>query len=117
MDDVITVTIKCLYLYVPNLIPSVETQLMFNEAFQNNYKITFDEWYTGRRILSTLLVQHDLESAQQVNSPKYLFSAHQTNLRTTTPDKKLIKLYSIIWIFENIMLRLMVEDILEIVFL
>ena len=46
MADDIDVTINSLYLYVPNLIPSFETQLMFNEATQNNYKISFDEWYT-----------------------------------------------------------------------
>ena len=46
MADDINVTIISLYLYVPNLIPSVETQSMFNEATQNNYKISFDEWFT-----------------------------------------------------------------------
>ena len=63
---------------------------MFNEATQNKYKITFDEWYTERRLISDLLVQHDTGSAQQVNAPKYLIIAHQTSLRTTTPNKKLI---------------------------
>ena len=37
------VTINKLCLYVPNLIPSVETQVMLNEATQNNYKIFYDE--------------------------------------------------------------------------
>ena len=37
MADDINVTFNNLYLYIPNLIPSVETQLMFNEATQNNY--------------------------------------------------------------------------------
>ena len=68
---------------------------MFSEAAQNVYKIYFDEWYTERRITSHLLVQQDIGSAQQVNSPKYLISAHQTQLRTATLDKKLIQLYSI----------------------
>ena len=36
MAEDINVTINNLYLFVPNLIPSVETQLMFNEATQNN---------------------------------------------------------------------------------
>ena len=36
MVDDIKVTINNLYLFLPNLIPSVETQLMFNEATQNN---------------------------------------------------------------------------------
>ena len=34
MEDVINVTINNLYLFIPNLIPSVETQLMVNEATQ-----------------------------------------------------------------------------------
>ena len=88
MADDINVTNNSLYLYIPNLIPSVETQLMFNEATQTIHKISFDEWYIERRIISDLLVQHDIGSAEQANSPKYLISAHQTNLRTTTPDKK-----------------------------
>ena len=49
MTDDIDVTNNNLYLYVPNLIPSVETQLMFNEATQNIYKIFYDEWFTERR--------------------------------------------------------------------
>ena len=35
MGDDINVTINSLYLHIPNLIPSVETHLMFNEATQN----------------------------------------------------------------------------------
>ena len=100
MDDDIDVTINSLYLFIPNLIPSVETQLMFNEATQSNYKISFDEWYTERRIITDLLVQHDIGSAQNVIQPKYLICAHQTNLRTATPDKKIN-----IAIFDNMDLR------------
>ena len=100
MDDDITVTINSLYLYLPNLIPPVETQLMFKEATQNNYKISFDEWYTEKRLISDLIVEHDMGSAQNVNSPKYMSCAHQTSLRTTTPDKKFI-----IAIFDNLDLR------------
>ena len=40
MADDIIVIINNLYLYVPNLTPSVETQVMFNEVTQNNYKIS-----------------------------------------------------------------------------
>ena len=100
MADGINVTINSLYLYIPNLIPSVETKLMFNEATQNNYKISFDEWYTERRIISDLLVQHDIGSAKNVIQPNYMISAHQTNLRTTNPDKKIN-----IAIFNNMDLR------------
>ena len=50
MEDEINVTINSLYLYTPNLIPSFETQVMFNETTQNNYMISLDEWYTERRV-------------------------------------------------------------------
>ena len=73
---------------IPNLIPSVENHLMFNEATQNKYKISYDEDYTERRLLSDMIVQVDMGSAQQVKSPKYLSFAHQTKNRTKLPDKK-----------------------------
>ena len=100
MDDGINVTIKSLYLHKPNLTPSVETHLMFNQPTQNIYEITFDGWYTERRLISDLLCQHDIGSAQQLNSPKYLISAHQTSLRTISLHKKIN-----IGIFDNLDLR------------
>ena len=36
-----------------------------------------------------MIVQHDIGSAQQVNSPKYLICAHQTKDRTSALDKKI----------------------------
>ena len=89
MGDDKKVTKNKLYLFVPNLIPSVETQLVFKEATQKNYKISFDEFYTERRVISDMFVQHDIGSAQQVNRPKYLISAHQTEDRTSALDKKI----------------------------
>ena len=95
MADDIKVTINNLYLFIPNLTPSVETQLMFNEATHNNNKTSCDEWYTKRRVKSNLLGQLDIGSAQQVNSPKYLIRAHQTKDRNTTPKKIIILRYLI----------------------
>ena len=87
MADDINVTINSLYLYVPQLIPSTTTQVMFNEAIMNNYTITFDSWYTERKISNDgRELQVDIGSAQHINSPKYLISAFQTNARTT-PNK------------------------------
>ena len=83
-----------------NLIPSVEIRLIFAEAYQNVYKISFDGCYTERRIVSDKIIQHDKRSAQQVSSAKYMISAHHINLRTTTPDKKIN-----IAIFDNMDLR------------
>ena len=85
MVDDINVTINNSYLYVPNLIPSVETQVMFNEATQNNYKISYDEWFTERRIISDTITQLDIGSSQNVESPKYLIGAHQTRDRIDAP--------------------------------
>ena len=100
MHDDVIVTINSLYLYIPNLITSAETQIMFNEAIQSFYKITFDECYTERRLVSDLTVQHDIGSAQQVNSLTYLINAHRTSLRTTTLEKKIN-----IAMFDNLDLR------------
>ena len=106
MADDIHVTINNLYLYVPNLIPNVETQVMFNEATQTqkNYEISFDEWYTERRILSDTSTQMDIGTSQQVNSPEYLIGAHQTRIRADTANIK-----NIIAIFDNPNLQYYVE--------
>ena len=100
MADDINVTTNNLYLYVPNLIPNVETQVMFNEATQNNYKISFDEWYTERRIISDTITQMDIGTSQHVNSPKYLIGAHQTRIRADTANKN-----NNIAIFDNLNLQ------------
>ena len=100
MGDDIDVTINNLYLYVPNLIPSVETQVMFNEAIQNNYKIFYDEWFTERRIISDTITQLDIGSSQNVQSPKYLIGSHQTRARADTVNKN-----NNIAIFDHINLR------------
>ena len=74
-------TINSLYLYVFFLNPSTETQLMFKESIQNNYRMFFDEWYKERRINIDQKYQVDIGSAQAVNSPRYLICAHQSEDR------------------------------------
>ena len=100
MDDDINVTINNLYLYVPNLIPSVETQVVFNEATQNNYKISYDEYFTERRVISDMITEADIGSSQPVKSPKYLIGAHQTRTRADTANKN-----NNIAIFDNLNLQ------------
>ena len=56
MTDDINVTINNFYLFILNLIPYVETQSMFNGATQNNYKISYNEYFTERRVISDSLV-------------------------------------------------------------
>ena len=87
MADDINVTINNFYLYEPNLIPSVETQVLFNEATQNNYKITSDDWYAERRVISDTITQLNIGSSQNVQSPKYLIGARQTRIRADTANK------------------------------
>ena len=65
--------------------PSVETQVLFNEATQNNYKVPYDEYFTERRLISDMIVQVDIGSSQKVNNPKYLICAHQLKDRIDTP--------------------------------
>ena len=64
MADDIKVTINSLYLFVPNLTPSVETQLLFNETIQNRYEISSDEYYTQRHLTSEMIVQVDMGLVQ-----------------------------------------------------
>ena len=98
--DQINVTINSLYLFVPFLIPTTETQLLFNESIQNINRIFFDEWYTERRIVTDQTYQVDIGSAQSVNSPKYLICAHQTAARLNGSNKR-----NNISIFDNLNVR------------
>ena len=85
MTDGINVTNNNLYLYVSNLTTSVETQVMFNEAIQINFKISHDEYFTERRIISDMITQLDIGSCQNEQRPKYFIGAHQTRDRVDTP--------------------------------
>ena len=76
MTDDKKVTINNLYLYVQNLIPNVETQVMLNESAQNKYQISFDGWYTERRVISDTITQLDIGTSQHASSPKHLIGAH-----------------------------------------
>ena len=96
----INVTINSLYLFVTFLIPTTETQLMFNESTQNNYRIFLDEWYTELRIVADQIFQVDIGSAQSVNSPKFMICAHQTEATSALPNKR-----NNISIFDNINVR------------
>ena len=62
---------------------------MFYESIQNKYRIFFDDLFTERRVVSDTITQVDIGSAQSVNSPKYLITAHQTAARINAPDKEL----------------------------
>ena len=73
---------------------------MFDEATQNEYKISYEEYYKERRFISDMIVGIDIGSGQPVSSPKYLIFAPQTRLRMEIPNKNIN-----IAIFDNIDLR------------
>ena len=84
----INVTIITLHLFVLVLIPNTETEVMFNESIKNNYKITYDSWYSERKLSTDgNELQVDFGSVQQVNSPKYLVGAFQTADRIAANKK------------------------------
>ena len=95
------VTLNSCYLFVPILIPNTETQLMFNENIKNKYTITYDSWYTERKLSSDgNELQVDIGSAQHVNSPKYLIASFETANSIAAP----IKLEKVA-IFDNVIVR------------
>ena len=85
----INVSINSLYLFVRVVIPNTETQVMFNESIKNNYTITYDSWYTERKLSTDgTELQVDIGSAENVNSRKYLIAAFQTLDRVGTHNKE-----------------------------
>ena len=61
---------------------------MFNEPIMNKYSISFDSWYTDRKVkIDGLEFQVEIGTAQNNNSPKYLMVDHQTADRLNIPSK------------------------------
>ena len=54
---------------------------------QNICKLSYDDWYTEKRIITDSEYQVDIGSAQSVNSTKCLICAHQTDTRSNIPYK------------------------------
>ena len=73
---------------MPIPIPNTQTQVMFNEPFMNNYTITFDSWYTERKVSNDgRIIPVDIGSAQHFNCPKNLIGVFQTHIRIGVPNK------------------------------
>ena len=76
-------------MFVPIPTPNTETQVIFNESIKNTYTITFDSWYTKRKIVTDGgEFQVDIASSQSTNSPKFLIAAHQTEARIGTANER-----------------------------
>ena len=83
-DDDVNVTINSISLFIPQLIPSPETQVIFNEAISQTFTLSYEPWTTDRKPVDTAReFQLDISSASNINSPLYLIAAHQ---KTQRPD-------------------------------
>ena len=75
-------------MYIPIFFPKVGTPALFNDRSKNIYRVSFDSWYTERKIDNDgLKFQVDIGSAQHVNSTKFFIAAHQLVNRNDLPEK------------------------------
>ena len=83
-DNDVNVTINSISLFVPQKIPSPETQVIFNEAIPKTFTLSYESWTTDRKPVDTgREFQIDISSASNISSPLYLIAAHQ---KTQRPD-------------------------------
>ena len=83
-DNDVNVTINSISLFIPQIIPSPETQVIFNEAISQTFTLSYESWTTDRKPVDTAReFQVDISSASNINSPLYLIAAHQ---KTQRPD-------------------------------
>ena len=81
-DNDVNVTINSISLFVPQIIPSPETQVIFNEAVSQTFTLSYESWTTDRKPLDAAReFQIDISSASNINSPLYLIAAHQKTQR------------------------------------
>ena len=91
-DDDVNVTINCISLFIPQLIPSPETQVISHEAISHTFTLSYESWTTDRKPVDTAReFQLDISSASNINSPLYLIAAHQKTQRAdpANPAKNL----------------------------
>ena len=61
---------------------------MFNDSCKDSFTLSFDSWSTDRKTVDTQLeYQVDIGSAQNINTPNYLVTVHQTVARVGVPNK------------------------------
>ena len=83
-DNDVKVTINSISLFVPQIIPTPETQVIFNEAISKTFTLSYESWTTDRKPVDTAReFQLDISPASDINSPLYLIAAHQ---KTQRPD-------------------------------
>ena len=83
-ENDVNVTINSINLFIPQIIPSPESQVYFNEAISKTFTLSYESWTTDRKPVNTAReFQIDISSASNINSPLYLIAAHQ---KTQRPD-------------------------------
>ena len=84
-DNDVNATINSISLFVPQIIPSPETQNIFNEAISKTFSLSYESWTTDRKPVNTAREFHiDISSASTKKSPIYLIAAHQKTQRTNS---------------------------------
>ena len=52
-DDANGVTISSFYLIIPTIVPSPETQMMYDEALTKSFTLSFESWTTDSKPINT----------------------------------------------------------------
>ena len=81
-DNDVNVTINSFSLFIPQIIPSPETQGYFKEDNSKTSTWSYESWTTDRKLIDTAKeFQIDISSASNINSPLYSIAAHQMSQR------------------------------------
>ena len=77
-------------MFVPQIIPSPETQVNFNQATSESFTLSYESWTTDRKPVDTAEpFQIDISSTSIINSPLYIIAAHQKTQRPHPADATL----------------------------
>ena len=86
-DELVNVTIKSISQFIPQIIPSPETQVNFNQAMSEWFTSSYESWTTDRKPVDTAKeFQIDISSASVISSPLHLIAAHQLTQRPDPAD-------------------------------
>ena len=89
-DNDVNVIINNINLFIPQKIPTPETQVYFNEAISKTFTLSYESWTTDRKPVNTAReFQLDISSASNINSPLYLIAAHQKKQRLDAAGNRL----------------------------
>ena len=81
-DNDVNVTNNSISLLIPQIKPSPETQVIFNEAIRKTFSLSYESWTTDRKPVDAAReFQIHISSASNINSPLYLKAAHQKTQR------------------------------------